>query len=155
MFERLDIGRTIDNIACQALYLQSGRQRGYRGHVVSFNQNITSLVRELPRSLNSLSDVVILRPRNVLSTRSDLRVRRERIKNALEFLLQNHKYYRNQIVFSQENLSQLPENATIEEHLQEVEYNPAEDSGEESVESSNPDEQIIADNLEVRLSFFS
>lgn len=41
------------------VYLPSGGQLGYNGHVINFNQNIDHMVRELPRSLACLSEFIL------------------------------------------------------------------------------------------------
>lgn len=102
-------------------YLKSGGQYGYNNQVISFNQDINQLLLELPRALSSLSDCVIFRNSSNSPTGfNDIRVRRQRIKNALEFLLANHKYFINRIRMNENILNQYPENGTIEDHLHQI-----------------------------------
>lgn len=102
-------------------FLKRGGQYGYRGQVINFPQNISTIVNYLPHSISSLSECVIFKqPNHDLTRYRDIRVRRQKIQDALSFLMVNHKYFINRIQLSQENLDQLPEDSTIESLLRTI-----------------------------------
>ena len=89
-------------------------QYGYTGHVINLPQDVISFSHHLPR-LPSELDILVVRKENEQSHR-DFRVRRAVVQEALEWLLQNNKYYRaNQVHLNEDVLQQLPENGDITE----------------------------------------
>lgn len=102
-------------------YLKRGGQYGYRGHVINFYQDVSSIVYQLPRAISTLSECVIFRQQNHdLSGYNDLRVRKNKIKDALEFLIANNIYFSSRISLSQPNLDLLPIDGSIESSLIEI-----------------------------------
>ncbi len=89
-------------------------QYGYTGHVINLPQDVISFAHSLPR-LPSELDVLVVRREQDQSHR-DFRVRRAVVQQALEWLLENNKYYRaNQVHLNEDILRQLPENGDISE----------------------------------------
>ena len=89
-------------------------QYGYTGHVINLPQDVISFAHSLPR-LPSELDVLIVRKEKEQS-HQDFKVRRAVVHEALEWLLQNNKYYRaNQVHLNQDVLQQLPENGDVSE----------------------------------------
>ena len=87
-------------------------QYGYTGHVINLPQDVISFADSLPR-LPSELDILVVRKEQDQSHR-DFRVRRTVVQEALEWLLQNNKYYQtNHVHLNQEVLQQLPENGNI------------------------------------------
>ena len=73
--------------------LRAGGQYGYRNHVIAFPQNVQNMVDELPRR-PSEADVMVVRKVGVNNTHKDFRVRRSRVKAALDWLIANNPFYR-------------------------------------------------------------
>ena len=89
-------------------------QYGYTGHVINFPQDAISFAHSLPR-LPSELDVLVIRKEKEQS-HHDFRVRRAAVQEALEWLLQNNKYYQaNEVHLNQDMLQRLPENSDISE----------------------------------------
>ena len=87
-------------------------QYGYTGHVINLPQDVISFAHSLKR-LTSELDVLIVRKEKEQS-HQDFKVRRAVVHEALEWLLQNNKYYRaNQVHLNQDVLQQLPENGDV------------------------------------------
>ena len=88
-------------------------QYGYTGHVINLPQDVSSFAHSLPR-LPSELDVLVVRKEQDQSR--DFRVRHASVQAALEWLLENNKYYRaNQVHLNEDVLQQLPENGDISE----------------------------------------
>ena len=66
-------------------------QYGYTGHVINLPQDVISFADSLPR-LPSELDILVVRKEQDQS-HHDFRVRRTVVQEALEWLLQNNKYY--------------------------------------------------------------
>lgn len=123
------------------------RQYHYSNQVISFNQNIIELVSELPHALSSLSQHVIIRRENSsFANCKDIRVRREKVRNALQYLVTHNKFYQN-IAINDHNLNQIPINSTIEQHLTQI-LDPNETFNEETnPEEIRPDNQQDSNRL--------
>ena len=72
--------------------LRAGGQYGYRNHVIAFPQDLQRMVDELPRRPSD-TDVMVVRKPGVNNTHKDFRVRRSRVKSALEWLIANNPFY--------------------------------------------------------------
>ena len=87
-------------------------QYSYTGHVINLPQDIISFAHSLPR-LPSQLDVLV---KQQGQSHRDFRVRRVAVQQALQWLLENNKYYRaNQVHLNQDVLQQLPENGDVSE----------------------------------------
>lgn len=75
------------------LYKLKGNQYGYRGHVISFPQDITEVITSLPRSLEFFSDIVIVgRKLKEKIVQFDIRV--DRLRSAISWLQANNPHYK-------------------------------------------------------------
>ena len=89
-------------------------QYGYTGHIINLPQDVISFAHSLPRLPSDL-DVLVVRKENDQSHR-DFRVRRAVVQQALEWLLENNRYYQaNQVHLNEDALWQLPEDGDITE----------------------------------------
>ena len=89
-------------------------QYGYTGHIINLPQDVISFAHRLPRLPSDL-DVLVVRKENDQSHR-DFRVRRAVVQKALEWLLENNRYYQaNQVHLNEDALQQLPEDGDITE----------------------------------------
>lgn len=96
-------------------YNASTRQSKISGNVIVFQQNIGSIAKTLPFAQDSLCDsikevFVGANPPSKIETSKLLRVRRQKIKDALEWLIQNNPLYKD-ITFSEKNINDLPDDA--------------------------------------------
>ena len=67
-------------------------QYGYSGHVINLPQDVASFVRSLPRMPSQL-DVVIVRREGAAGSHKDFKVRRSRVLQALQWLMENNPYF--------------------------------------------------------------
>ena len=89
-------------------------QYGYTGHIINLPQDVILFAHSLPRLPSDL-DVLVVRKENDQSHR-DFRVRRAVVQQALEWLLENNRYYQaNQVHLNEDALQQLPEDGDITE----------------------------------------
>jgi len=89
-------------------------QYGYTGHVINLPQDVISFAHSLPRLPTELDILVVRKEQH--QSHHDFRVRRTVVQEALEWLVENNKYYRaNQVHLNEEVLQQLPENGNISE----------------------------------------
>jgi hypothetical protein len=85
--EQMLISRYIPSVS--VFYLQGGGQLAYRGNIVTFMQEVADVVYSLPRS--TLPVVVV--EKQFGNKHRYLRVRRNVIRNCLEYLQKHNKYY--------------------------------------------------------------
>ncbi|CAB4003586.1 Hypothetical predicted protein [Paramuricea clavata] len=90
------------------VYIKPGGQRGYSGHCVNLPQNITELATSLPRYPRALS-VILVKVKGKNNTFKDVKVRREKVHNALLWLIQNNPLYA-ELEIDTDALNSLPEN---------------------------------------------
>eukprot|EP01018_Ginkgo_biloba_P038592 Gb_30228 [translate_table: standard] len=69
-----------------------GGQYKYRGHTISFPQDIYGIEKSLPRHIEKL-DILIVRRKGEEGRNYDCIVKRSRVMNALLFKIQHDKYY--------------------------------------------------------------
>jgi len=97
------------NIYCKP----RGRQRAYKGHVITFPfdvQTVANLLPNLPDDLPLLKFVP--HNDNENSQSKDFRVRKAKILNALEWLIENNPVY-SDVTISYERIEILPEDENI------------------------------------------
>ena len=82
-------------------------QYGYSGHVINLPQDVESFVRSLP-CMPSQLDVVVVRKEGAAGSHKDFKVRRSRVLQALQWLMENNPYFR-EISLDHAALAQLPE----------------------------------------------
>lgn len=106
---------------CLTVFRLRGGQFGYNRQVINFNQDVSELARSLPHTLDSLSNVLIIRRETEnLSSFSEFRVRKMVVWNALLYLTRHHSGYRGIVNIEQCNLDQLPEDGTVIDRLTQV-----------------------------------
>ena len=86
-------------------------QYGYSGHVVNLPQDVASFVHSLPRTPSQL-DVVVVCREGAAGSHKDFRVRRSRVLQALQWLMENNPYFR-EISLDHAAVAQLPENGEL------------------------------------------
>ncbi|KAK3924208.1 Capsid-associated protein VP80 [Frankliniella fusca] len=97
-----------------------GHQYGYRGNVISFSQDVHSVVKQLPPKICDLDSVIYVKSKSTNGNCNEFRVRRERVRKALIWLKSNNKYYSN-IDIHEENLAELPIEGNVSNQLQNIE----------------------------------
>ncbi len=103
--EEMLIARTLP---IMRVYIKSGGQRGYSGHCVNLPQNVKELAMSLPRYPKELS-VIIVKVKGRDNTFKDVTVRREKVHNALLWLMHNNPHYAD-LQIDEDALNSLPEN---------------------------------------------
>ena len=146
-------------IACalpiMRVYIKPGGQRGYSGHCINLPQNVKELATSLPRYPKELS-VIIVKVKGKDNTFKDVSVRREKVHNALLWLIHNNPHYAN-IEMNEDALNFLPENG-VPADLMTVETED-EIVSDESVTSDlgpptdNPSEDIVYNDSTEMSSF--
>lgn len=122
--------------------LTKGGQFGFRGNVINFRQDISTFVNQMPRTLKSVSDTLIVRKEasqtdpNVFN---EFRVRKTVIYNAIKCLLRINSLYRSSVNLNKMNLDLLPDDANVLELLSFLEVTSEEDASE-SEESEEQDQ---------------
>ncbi|KAI3850140.1 hypothetical protein MKX03_011938 [Papaver bracteatum] len=90
-----------------SVYRVKGQQYKYGGNVINFVHDVNAIAKVLPCKPNDLSAILVVkRTGNVLT--KEFIVRREYVRQALRWLQENNKYYRD-IEISEENIDALPE----------------------------------------------
>ena len=90
------------------IYIKPGGQRGYSGHCINLPQDLNELASVLPRCPKDLS-IIVVRVKGRDNTFKDVNVRRQKVHNALLWLLQNNSHYKD-ITIDQHALDCLPIN---------------------------------------------
>ena len=75
-----------------SVYRIRGQQYGYSGQVINFPQQVSDIAQKLPRPISELSSVLIVRRQNATGY-VDFRVRRDKVKLALQYLKLHNRYY--------------------------------------------------------------
>ena len=99
------------------VYTVRGGQRKSKNHVINFPQNVTRFASELPLQPDRVP-LIVRREGPDGVNHYDFRVRREKVRAALEWLIQNNKWYRN-VVIADAVLEDLPEDGNLQ-HLWEL-----------------------------------
>lgn len=103
---------------CLSVFKPRVGQFGYHGQVINFNQDVSELATLLPHSLDSLSNVLIVRRRtDNISSFSEFRVRRDKVCGALRYLIDNHSGYRNIVRIDSRTLDALPIDGSASNNL--------------------------------------
>jgi hypothetical protein len=105
--------QTEEMLIAQALpimrvYVKPHGQREYSGHCINLPQHIEELASVLPRYARDLS-VIVVNMKGRDNTFKDVKVRREKVYNALLWLVRNNPHYRN-VTINQHALESLPIN---------------------------------------------
>jgi hypothetical protein len=96
------------------VYIKPGGQRGYSGHCINLPQNVTELATSLPRYPKDLT-VIIVKVKGKDNTFRDVTVRKQKVHNALVWLINNNPHY-SELTINEEALNSLPENGTTRSH---------------------------------------
>jgi len=117
-----------------------GQQLQYSGNVISFSQNVSSFAKILPHRIEDLPEIIIVRTGNNVR-HTDFRVRSHKVRNALNFLKLNHKFYED-VELSEDNLTSLPEDGNVFHRLKTIDKSHDNSNRNNSSEDSN-DSEII------------
>ena len=98
-----------------SVYRKHGGQRGYKGHVLNLPQDIQGFLDRLPCNVQEIP-ILLLRRNGQDNTHTDLRVRRNRVLSALEWLQSNNPFYSN-ITIDHMALQRLPHDGVPTELL--------------------------------------
>ena len=79
------------------IYIKPGGQRGYSGHCINLPQDLNELASVLPRCPKDLS-IIVVRVKGRDNTFKDVNVRRQKVHNALLWLLQNNSHYKDMTI---------------------------------------------------------
>ena len=121
---------------------------GLKGHVVFLPQDTTRLINLLPMSPASLSDVVKVvwtgrsKP-DKSRLRSQFTVRKDKVYNALKWLVNNHEDYRNSVTIDEERINGWESTSVAVELLDSIGHvsDPsAEDASRDGFGMDNPDD---------------
>ena len=126
------------------VYIKPGGQMGYSGHCINLPQHVEELASILPRYPRDLS-VIVLKMKGKHDTFRDVKVRREKVHNALLWLLRNNPHYSN-VTINQHALESLPvdgvpsdimtvesENDILSEEIMLPDLGPSSDNVEDKV----------------------
>ena len=102
------------------VYRKHGGQRGYKGHVLNLPQDIQGFLDHLPPNVADLP-ILLLRRSGENNTHTDLRVRRDRVLSALEWLCINNPFYAN-ITVDHNALQNLPNDGIPDDLLSAIEH---------------------------------
>ena len=111
-------------------------QLGYKGHIINLPQNVSAFASTLPRLPTEL-DIITVRKQGAKNTHHDFRVRKLVVLHALQWLLNNNKYYRN-INLDMRAIDLLPHDGDITDKCTEV----LDDSSLEQHASNNTEESL-------------
>jgi len=93
-----------------------GGQYKYRGHTISFPQEIKDVAKTLPRHINNLDLMVVVRKKGRQGSSYDFTVRKQKVMDALLYKIQNDPYYQD-VRVDYDAVEKLPENATDISHM--------------------------------------
>ena len=139
------------------VYIKPGGQRGYSGHCINFPQNVTELATSLPRHPQDVA-VIIVKVKGRDNTFRDVTIRKEKVHNALVWLINNNPHY-SELTINEDALISLPENG-VPSDLMTVETNDdivSDDncSADSGPPTGNPSEDIVYNNSTEMSSFLS
>ena len=108
-----ELTQTEEMIIARALpimrvYIKPGGQRGYRGHCVNLPQNVQELANSLSRQPKELL-VIIVKVKGSDNSFKDVTVRRQKVHDALLWLIANNPLYAN-VTIDLQSLNALPQN---------------------------------------------
>ena len=143
--EELLIARVLPQV--NVVRLKYG-QRGWKGHVINYEQDTQTLVMVLPRLPENLSTILVTKPISEKAKKDgripkEYEVRKDKIRAALQYLIKNNPGYKD-VKFSEDNLNDIDtdENGMIQ-GLPEI---SAEKFENEGVDFSNYDQGPCGEN---------
>jgi hypothetical protein len=137
------------------IYIKPGGQRGFSGHCINLPQNVTELATSLPRYSKDLA-VIIVKVKGKENTFRDVKVRKQKVHNALVWLINNNPHY-SELRINGEALNLLPENGvppdlmTVESDDDIVSHDDC--SADTGPPTDNPSEDIVYNNSTEMSSF--
>ena len=90
------------------IYIKLGGQRGFSGHCINLPQNVTEFATSLPRYPKNLA-VIIVKVKGKESTFRDVKVRKQKVHDALVWLINNNPHY-SELGINEQALNLLPAN---------------------------------------------
>ena len=90
------------------IYIKPGGQRGFSEHCINLPQNVTELATSLPRYPKDLA-VIIVKVKGKESTFRDVKVRKQKVHDALVWLINNNPHY-SELGINEQALNLLPAN---------------------------------------------
>ena len=137
------------------VYIKPGGQRGYSGHCINLPQNVKELAMSLPRYPKDLA-VIIVKAKGRENTFRDVTVRKQKVHNALVWLINNNTHY-SELLINEDALNSLPENG-VPPGLMTVETNDdivSDDNCPPDVgpPTDNPSEDIVYNDSTEMSSF--
>jgi hypothetical protein len=94
------------------VYTVKGGQRKMKNHIINFPQNVLRFYSELPLLPDAIP-LMVRRERADGGGHYDFRVRREKVRVALEWLKVNNTWYR-EVVINNDHLGMLPEDGNLQ-----------------------------------------
>ena len=95
------------------VYIKPGGQRDYLGHCINLPQNVKDLAKSLPRYPKDLT-VIIVKVKGRDNTFKDVTVRKQRVHDALVWLINNNPQY-SEVLGNEDALNILLENGVPSE----------------------------------------
>ena len=139
------------------VYIKPGGQRGYSGHCINLPQDIKELASSLPRYPKDKALIVVkVKGRN--NTFKDVKVRKEKVQNALQWLIENNPHYAG-VDMNLESLNSLPENGvpadilTVDTDAVVLSDENAKPDSSSGPCSLNPDEDVVYNSSSEMSSF--
>ena len=88
-----------------------GGQYKYRGHTISFPQEVKDVAKKLPRYIRELDLMIVVQKKGQKGSSYDFTVRKQQVMDALLYKIQHDPYYRD-VEVDIHAIDDLPENAT-------------------------------------------
>ena len=138
------------------VYIKPGGQTGYSGHCINLPQNITELATSLPRYPKDLA-VIIVKVKGRDNTFKDVTVRKQKVHNALAWLVNNNPHY-SELIINEDALNSLPENGVPQDLMTvETDDDIVSDDDYKSPDvgppTDNPSEDIVYNDSSEMSSF--
>lgn len=118
--------------------LKNGGQLGFKGHVVSFQQNIKKFATTLPISLDQLDNILIIKKGNIESPNYFI-LNKTRVYRALFKLKEINEYYKD-IEIDMSKLKNIPDCSNVFDYLKKIEKNENENKNKSNKENEKNEE---------------
>ena len=100
-------------ISMVSVYKLKGGQRGFKNHVISFDHDLKSFARSLPRKVKDLQ-VVVFRKEEYKGSHRNFYIKREEVLLLARFLQAHNSHWKRLgINIDEDNIAALPEDGTI------------------------------------------
>ena len=131
------------------VYIKPGGQRGYAGHCINLPQNVRELATSLRRYPKDLT-LIIVKVKGKDNTFKDLTVRKQKVHDALVWLIRNNPHY-SVLTINEQALNLLPDNGVLPD-LTIVETDDdivSDDNINNAAPTDNPEDIIYNDSTEI------